>query len=1188
MAFENGSSESSDDDTISLTSTVASEQQSEYTLEAVLAEIVDVDGITWYLVKWENYPDLRCTWEVEEHFQHEQTLIDWTEQKMQISRGLVEPFDVTDWEKRTDEFKAATIKRKALRRKKKNALSLAAADTETSSNPSDDEERHDSDTNHQPPSPTWTAKEESTLLEGISRFKSSDWKQLLRMYGPNGILNENLKGKTEIDLRNKACALKKDFEVSGKQFPISLSFDEINHKDFKPRKEDKTTRKRQIQRKEASRRPEFTGTALSRKPHTASRKPSDSLDRPEKPRIKILPPVPTHDVSEAQGRLTTPKNSASLKLKENANPNADPSPQGVRRPSLPLAAAGKRSTQLGTMGRGPARQGLPAANIPMRQPVNVLKNWSSGPEKIRRSRYEMRTPQEAEAKPSGTFKKFSTQRKFVLAGRYEHTPDVNSLTFVDVKDGKVLPKGPASVVPKPNKKTPFQLLQEQLGDDQAARLDPPDSAVMPGLQRAATIATSTSKSTLPEADMQGTGEPNIKEPAESNDTLPRPKRRASISSGTPTQEMAIPASTFPAPIATMSSRPDATKDVSSPRYSGTPRSDVNSAHERGGFTQQDEVESKQTHKNHSEQASSLEPPNWESQISLHQLSHNRSHPKYDQTSTSTNSDASKAALLRLMASNPQPRADGYALFPLDSLPATYSVDSRRQPTDVIAEILTGNEGDSTGPVTFRGLADHALKRQFLTIRVPPRQVVSGVLAEHASGSLFFAENFTLLIYPANCVGWEFLDEGFPHIASIIPPETRLRFVMFTPWPQIQPGLNESYSLVVKADHQLALQDAPINAIFRSRFRMDFQRLVAQSMDKDGSKTKLTKSFFLIFPPSAQDEFDIAVDWIQANLSATIFRYDDQGAWTHFVETVEKGVIICHASFIDYWAIPYLAHELRKSINMFNFSLEPMSSLGPDPHLIRLFPNGTAIILTDSLFLYRPIEAARILSWYRLSVIPNKPPGAWMVCTRPAIREWLLKIQEGLRVPYGRDFVKCYGEIMRLLPSKVTQEWDREIPRSQAPIACMSSGMSSFDERLGTGVSSLAEMDNRAVIQNDNTLSFWFAGWAMTKQERYRRFYIVTGRDDGKEQQVKLKERMKKYSHVEILSFEKFAKWQNVWDESRLKKAEAAERDKAAFAQQLERKRRESAVAAANGDVEMKDGQQTEEESLVLPMDMSPS
>ena len=58
----------SDEDSISLTSTILSEPKDEYPVEAILAE-EKFKGITKYLVKWEGYPENRCTWETRSNFQ---------------------------------------------------------------------------------------------------------------------------------------------------------------------------------------------------------------------------------------------------------------------------------------------------------------------------------------------------------------------------------------------------------------------------------------------------------------------------------------------------------------------------------------------------------------------------------------------------------------------------------------------------------------------------------------------------------------------------------------------------------------------------------------------------------------------------------------------------------------------------------------------------------------------------------------------------------------------------------------------------------------------------------------------------------------------------------------------------------------------------------------------------------------
>lgn len=124
--------------------------------------------------------------------------------------------------------------------------------------------------------------------------------------------------------------------------------------------------------------------------------------------------------------------------------------------------------------------------------------------------------------------------------------------------------------------------------------------------------------------------------------------------------------------------------------------------------------------------------------------------------------------------------------------------------------------------------------------------------------------------------------------------------MFAPWPQLRESIEKGYPRAEKPNFMGVSQDVPMNAVLRSQFGMDFQRLIAQPTDKDGSRTRLTKTFFLIFPPSAQDEFDILVDWIQANGLATIYRHDDHGSWAHFSTIVDKGVIIVSG---------YLAYQL---------------------------------------------------------------------------------------------------------------------------------------------------------------------------------------------------------------------------------------------------------------------------------------
>ncbi|KAL3454670.1 hypothetical protein BJX65DRAFT_260986 [Aspergillus insuetus] len=113
------------DDEISLTSTVESDQQSEYEVKTILSEDLFEDG-TRYLVEWAGYPIERCTWEPADAFGDDETLRDWKRKKRLIEDGKIEAFDVASWEARIiqlNEEREERRQRRAAKRRRKIALS---------------------------------------------------------------------------------------------------------------------------------------------------------------------------------------------------------------------------------------------------------------------------------------------------------------------------------------------------------------------------------------------------------------------------------------------------------------------------------------------------------------------------------------------------------------------------------------------------------------------------------------------------------------------------------------------------------------------------------------------------------------------------------------------------------------------------------------------------------------------------------------------------------------------------------------------------------------------------------------------------------------------------------------------------------------------------------------------------------
>ncbi|KAL8716947.1 MAG: hypothetical protein Q9225_005765 [Loekoesia sp. 1 TL-2023] len=70
----------------------------------------------------------------------------------------------------------------------------------------------------------WTQEEENALMAGLDHVKGPHWSQILAMYGAGGTLNETLKDRNQVQLKDKARNLKLFFLKSGIEVPYYLQF----------------------------------------------------------------------------------------------------------------------------------------------------------------------------------------------------------------------------------------------------------------------------------------------------------------------------------------------------------------------------------------------------------------------------------------------------------------------------------------------------------------------------------------------------------------------------------------------------------------------------------------------------------------------------------------------------------------------------------------------------------------------------------------------------------------------------------------------------------------------------------------------------------------------------------------------------------------------------------------------------
>lgn len=278
--------ELTDEDSISLTSTVSSTKVFFYDVNEIVAEEVFDDGVRRYLVRWDGYPDQRCTWEIRSHFKAK-TLLDWQTKKMRISRGIEQqPLDVEAWFDKDEKLKAASKERKSRRRAKRIHLGLPVAPTQTKGLPvaptrpkrlpvaptqTNDDEPETSDLselssleeNHSHESPmreklsestgtgqlpehiktlpkdiqspsispiapvarmtqSWTDAEETALMSGLRVLKGRTFDYILSIYGPRGTASHVLKDKTVQELQEKTRQLYQECQDQGIEIPSHL------------------------------------------------------------------------------------------------------------------------------------------------------------------------------------------------------------------------------------------------------------------------------------------------------------------------------------------------------------------------------------------------------------------------------------------------------------------------------------------------------------------------------------------------------------------------------------------------------------------------------------------------------------------------------------------------------------------------------------------------------------------------------------------------------------------------------------------------------------------------------------------------------------------------------------------------------------------------------------------------------
>ncbi|KAJ4416678.1 hypothetical protein N0V82_006587 [Gnomoniopsis sp. IMI 355080] len=386
-----------------------------------------------------------------------------------------------------------------------------------------------------------------------------------------------------------------------------------------------------------------------------------------------------------------------------------------------------------------------------------------------------------------------------------------------------------------------------------------------------------------------------------------------------------------------------------------------------------------------------------------------------------------------------------------------------------------------------------------------------VLAEHlriSSSGLFLAQtHFNLIVFPTKCSDFDGLSNFGVEPTS--PDGAALKYLMFGSaipiFQQIRPSSSANRPLESRVGEEKVV-------LFPTILGIQYSVLIT-SADKEKKKPG---HFFLAFPQRAIEWQRSLASWLSTReKTCKIYTNFVPGSWLAFVEKakIERGVVIVHEALVPFLRrFPKLANLLVKyPVNVWHFS-ESLDMGPPKPlvgsriipamstKLSRLFPFGSAVLITPSFVVSEPQAVFRLLKWFYEK---RAKQGNHKLVVAYNFLEYLTELsreKSALRTHLQKKLWNRKSPEYVAMDKNKAALTDEDLGARQKTWMYMGWWLSEqvHSQAPFSDINPTIIADRSIDPHDEQSLVNWFGWWSMAHSHEYRKFYVVgsSSKSDG--------------------------------------------------------------------------------------------